>query len=59
VHQRHTTPNPKAAALLTPEERRDLITTPETLAKIIQMDSAWVSENRGRTLDRWNKWMSS
>ena len=55
----YTTPNPKASALLTPEERRDLITTPETLAKIIQMDPAWVSENRGRTLDRWNRWMSS
>ena len=55
----YTTPNPRAAALLTPEERRDLITTPETLAKIVQMDPAWVIENRARTLDRWNRWISS
>ena len=55
----YTLPNPKAAALLTEDERRDLITTPETLAKIVQMDPAWVIENRARTLDRWNRWISS
>ena len=48
-----------AAALLTADEQRDLITTPEALAKIVQMDPAWVIENRARTLDRWNRWISS
>ena len=54
----YTTPNMQSATLLTPEERQDLITTPETLAKIVQMDPAWVIENRARTLDRWNRWIS-
>ena len=52
-------PNPRAAALLTEQERQDLITTPETMAKIVHMDPAWVVENRARTLDRWNRWISS
>ena len=52
-------PNPQAAALLTEAERQDLITTPETMAKIVHMDPGWVVENRARTLDRWNRWISS
>lgn len=55
----YATPNMKAAALLTEQEREDLITSPETMAKIIQMDPDWVAENRARTLDRWNTWISS
>ena len=55
----YTTPSPRAATLLTSDEQRDLITTPETLAKIVQMDPDWVIENRAKTLDRWNRWISS
>ncbi|MGI4941875.1 MAG: ABC transporter substrate-binding protein [Janthinobacterium lividum] len=55
----YTTPDMAATALLTPEEKGELITTPQTMAKIIQMDPAWVSANRARTLERWSTWISS
>ena len=52
-------PNPRAALLLTEQERRDLITTPETMAEIVHMDPAWIIQNRASTIDRWNRWISS
>ena len=55
----YATPNLRATAMLTPEEREDLITTPERMAQIVQMDPAWVVANRDKTLERWNKWISA
>jgi len=55
----YASPNMAAAALLTPAERDALITTPEIKAKLIDMDPAWVQENRNRTLERWKAWISS
>lgn len=55
----YTTPNLQAAGLLTAEERQELIATPETMAKVIQMDPAWVVANRDRTVERWNTWISA
>ena len=55
----YTTPNLRAMDLLTQDERNDLITTPERVAKIIQMDPDWVSANRDKTLERWNRWIAT
>jgi mannopine transport system substrate-binding protein len=55
----YATPNLKAAALLTPDEKQDLITTPETFRKIIQMDPGWLEANRAAVIERWNKWVSA
>jgi len=55
----YASPNMAAAALLTPAERDTLITTPEIKAKLIDMDPAWVQQNRALTLERWKAWISS
>lgn len=55
----YATPNMAAATLMTPAERSELITTPEIMAKLIDMDPAWVQQNRARTLERWKEWISA
>lgn len=55
----YTTSNKAAAALLSAEERKELISTPETLAKIISLDADWLEKYRASTLERWNKWIST
>jgi mannopine transport system substrate-binding protein len=55
----YATPNLKAAAMLSPAEKQDLISTPETFAKIIQMDPHWLAANRAPVMARWNAWISA
>jgi mannopine transport system substrate-binding protein len=55
----YATPNTGAAALMTPEEKQALITTPEIMGQLIDMDPAWVQQNRARTLERWKQWISA
>jgi mannopine transport system substrate-binding protein len=55
----YATPNMAAAALMTPAEKSELITTPEIMAKLIDMEPAWVQQNRARTLERWKEWISA
>lgn len=55
----YASPNMAAAELLTPTEREALITTPAIKRQLIDMDPAWVQQNRTRTLERWKAWISS
>lgn len=55
----YTTSNKASQALLTEEEKKDLISSPETLKQIINLDADWLEKNRAATLDRWNKWLSA
>ncbi|MBV9785356.1 MAG: ABC transporter substrate-binding protein [Acidisphaera sp.] len=55
----YATPNLQAAAMLSSEEKQELISSPETFSKIIQMDPAWLEANRAAVLERWNRWVSA
>lgn len=55
----YSTPNLAGQAMLTPEQKSDLVSDPATFRQIIQMDPAWIEANRSAGLERWNKWVSS
>ena len=55
----YTTSNLASQKLLSPEEKKDLISSPEMLAGIIRVDSDWLAKNRASTLDRWNAWVAA
>ncbi len=55
----YTTSNLASHALLTAEEKKELISTPEMLAGIIKVDAVWLNANRARMLNRWNEWVSA
>ena len=55
----YTTSNLASQSLLTPAEKRDLISSPEMLAGIITVDYDWLAANRTAVLNRWNGWVSS
>ena len=55
----YTTSNLASHALLSPEEKKELISTPEMLAGIIKVDAVWLNANRAIMLNRWNAWVSS
>jgi mannopine transport system substrate-binding protein len=55
----YATSSQAAQALLTAEEKADLVATPETFAKIIHIDAAWLAANRAPALERWNRWISA
>lgn len=55
----YTTSNLASQSLLSAEEKKDLISSPETLAGIIRVDADWLEKNRALALERWNKWISA
>ena len=55
----YTTSNKASSALLNEEEKKDLVSSPETLRQIINLDADWLEKHRASTLDRWNKWLSA
>ena len=55
----YTTSNLASHALLSPDEKKELISTPEMLAGIIKVDAVWLNANRAIMLNRWNAWVSS
>jgi mannopine transport system substrate-binding protein len=55
----YTTSNKASQALLGPEEKKELISTPEMLSGIIRVDADWLEANRAPVLARWNAWVSS
>ncbi len=55
----YMTPNRAAAALLSPEEKRLLVASPETYKQIIHLDAAWLEAHRAEGLERWNRWISA
>ena len=55
----YTTSNAASHELLSPEEKKELISTPEMLAGIIKVDAAWLNANRADMLNRWNAWVSA
>ena len=54
----YTTSNKNAPALLSAEERDELISTPERLAGIVTVDYDWLATNRAAVLSRFNAWVS-
>ncbi len=55
----YMTPNREAADLLTPDEKKQLVASPETYAQIIHLDAAWLEAHRAEGLERWNRWLSA
>lgn len=55
----YATSNRAAASLLTPEERKELISSPEQVQGLVVLDAAWLEANRASSLDRWNRWLAS
>jgi hypothetical protein len=55
----YATSSRAAQSILTAEEKADLVATPETFAKIIHIDAAWLAANRASALERWNRWISA
>ena len=55
----YTTSNRASADLLTAEEKKDLISSPEVLSGIVTVDADWLEGNRATALERWNKWVSA
>ena len=55
----YTTSNLASQSLLAPEDRKDLISSPEMLAGIIRVDYEWLAKYRSAVLTRWQAWVSS
>lgn len=55
----YTTSNAAAGALLKPEDRADLLSTPEKLASVIRVDYVWLAEHRAAVINRFQSWVSS
>ena len=55
----YATSNAASAALLSPEERNDLVASPERMAGIVTIDYEWLAEHRAAVLNRYNAWVSS
>lgn len=55
----YTTSNKASLALLSEGEKKELISSPETLSRLVRIDANWVEANRAATLDRWNRWLAS
>ena len=54
----YTTSNKASQALLSAEEREELISSPERLAGIVTVDYEWLAANRAAVLNRFNAWVS-
>lgn len=55
----YATSSRAAQSLLTAEEKRDLVASPETFAAIVHIDAPWLAANRAAALERWNRWISA
>lgn len=55
----YTTSNKASQALLSPEEKEELISSPERLAGIVTVDYDWLAANRAAVLNRFNAWVSA
>ncbi len=55
----YATPNKAGMALLSPEEKKELVATPEDMVSIITVNADWLAANRAAALDRWTAWVSS
>ena len=47
------------SGMLTAEEKKELVTTPEDMASIITVNAEWLAQNRDRVLERWTAWVSA
>jgi mannopine transport system substrate-binding protein len=55
----YATTNRAGLALLSEEEKHELVSSEAKLARMALIDGDWVEANRTTTLDRWNRWVSS
>ena len=55
----YTTSNKSMSKLLTPAEKKQLVTTPEEMASIITVNAEWLGANRAKALERWTAWVSA
>jgi mannopine transport system substrate-binding protein len=54
----YTTSSKASQALLSPQEKEELISSPERLAGIVTVDYDWLAANRAAVLNRFNAWVS-
>lgn len=54
----YDTSNKEALAQLSPAEQRGRATHPDNLRTLVAIDRDWVSANRDRVTERWNKWLA-
>ena len=55
----YATSNAASSALLSPEEKNDLVATPERMSGIVTIDYDWLAAHRAAVLNRYNAWVSS
>lgn len=55
----YTTSNRASHALLSDEEKKMLVASPETFAQIVHIDANWLEANRAAGLERWNRWIAA
>jgi mannopine transport system substrate-binding protein len=55
----YSTSSRASHAILSDDEKRDLVASPETFKQIIHLDSEWVEANRASVIERWNRWLAA
>jgi mannopine transport system substrate-binding protein len=55
----YATTSSAGLSLLSPELKRELVSSPAMLAQMASIKGAWVEANRVATLERWNAWLAS
>ena len=55
----YATSNKDSPALLSAEQKNDLVATPERMAGIITVDYDWLAAHRSAVLNRFNAWVST
>ena len=55
----YTTSNAAAGPLLVPEDREDLLSTPQKLASVVRIDYDWLAAHRSAVINRFQAWVSS
>jgi len=54
----YDTSNKDALAQLSPADQRGRATHPDNLRTLVAIDRGWVSANRDKVIERWNKWLA-
>ncbi len=55
----YTTSNAAAGPLLVPEDRDDLLSTPQKLASVVRIDYDWLAAHRSAVINQFSAWVSS
>lgn len=55
----YATSNKDMSKMLSAEEKKELVTTPEEMSSIITVNADWLAANRSKALERWTAWVSA